>query len=29
VLDRRDRILQQMSLLGDGYLRGILPGTGG
>jgi monofunctional biosynthetic peptidoglycan transglycosylase len=28
VLDRRDRILQQMSLLGDGYLRGILSGTG-
>ena len=28
VLERRDRILQQMSLLGDGYLRGILSGTG-
>ena len=28
VLERRDRIRQQMSLLGDGYLRGILPGTG-
>jgi monofunctional glycosyltransferase len=28
VLERRDRILQQMSLLGDGYLQGILPGTG-
>lgn len=27
VLDRRDRILQQMSLLGDGYLRGILSGS--
>jgi monofunctional biosynthetic peptidoglycan transglycosylase len=29
VLERRDRILQQMSQLGDGYLRGILPGPGG
>jgi monofunctional biosynthetic peptidoglycan transglycosylase len=28
VLERRDRILQQMSLLGDGYLRGILPEAG-
>jgi len=27
VLERRDRILQQMSLLGNGYLRGILPGS--
>jgi monofunctional biosynthetic peptidoglycan transglycosylase len=27
VLERRDRILQQMSLLGNGYLRGILSGT--
>jgi monofunctional biosynthetic peptidoglycan transglycosylase len=26
VLERRDRILRQMSQLGDGYLRGILPG---
>jgi monofunctional biosynthetic peptidoglycan transglycosylase len=28
VLERRDRILQQMSLLGDGYLQGILAVTG-
>jgi monofunctional biosynthetic peptidoglycan transglycosylase len=28
LLERRDRILQQMSLLGNGYLRGILPGPG-
>jgi monofunctional biosynthetic peptidoglycan transglycosylase len=28
VLERRDQILRQMSQLGDGYLRGILPGPG-
>ena len=28
VLERRDWILQQMALLGNGYLRGILPGSG-
>lgn len=28
VLVRRDHILKQMSSLGDGYLRGILPGPG-
>jgi monofunctional biosynthetic peptidoglycan transglycosylase len=28
VLERRDRILRQMSQLGNGYLRGILPGPG-
>jgi monofunctional biosynthetic peptidoglycan transglycosylase len=28
VLERRDRILRQMSQLGNDYLRGVLPGSG-